>query len=384
MANKLRKWIESHPAPVLVGLAISAGSIASGATAYLSSRLHSSEKAEIQSKFLAEKSELQSKYTDQIKDLTSRLSSIERRVTSGSDKKYFDVQALQISSPEVRNLSSQYRGFDGGHFFINTPISDAWSYIETDELALAKNGLFKGLIELFEKMGGDNAISAPLHAWVSKPSGDSSFMLGGQEIRGKISSYVSIMKVNMALVSKKMSAMAGFLDNPKLKSSLADLSEIVSQIEEMRSGKASGDLTVRNDEKVSAKKGSEIEIFEKFYSGDTAGFVFVDSLVSMSMLSTQEPSISLSIHSAQKQLNVMYIDAELGFQNVKISNSTDQSCADGSSRVLKLRREIFFISYGTDGYVIKTEVPSCDGRSSSFNWVSQWLAGLKVVILRPS
>jgi hypothetical protein len=90
------------------------------------------------------------------------------------------------------------------------------------------------------------------------------------------------------------------------------------------------------------------------------------------------------IFSAQKQANVMYIDADLNMHRVKIEKSYGSDCKVTDEGEVHFNRELFFISYGNDGYIIRTEVPTCEGRSDAFNWITQWLAGLRITILNPT
>jgi hypothetical protein len=376
MPSSLKKWIESHPAAVLIGLGVSVAATASSVTAYLSGETHKAEKTELQAKFIADKNELQSKYTNEVRDLTTRLSSIERRAGSGSEKRYLDVQSFQISSPEVRSLPGQYTGYENGRFFVNAPISEIWSYVQTTEGQAIKSGPFKSEVEAMEKLAGAGAsamLGDTAHLWVSKSPADVSITVGAEVISGPMSSFIYVMKTDSTQIAKKMAAFRGMAGRvAKKPSDTAVIEKAVSEIETLRSQKSPSD----------ADSDTALAVtFEKLYAGDAAGLMFIDVLTSAFLPVLASPSISLSLHSAQKQLNVMYVDAELTFENTTISNSIDDSCRNGTGRTMRLRREVFFVSYGRDGYMIRIDVPSCDGRARAFDWISQWLAGLKIVIL---
>jgi hypothetical protein len=100
----------------------------SAVTAYLLERVNK-----------AEKIEATNKYNTQISDLTTRLSSIERRAGPNQEKRYFDVQSMQVSLAEVRNLPAQFKNFDNGAFFLNAPISQTWNYAVLSEGEVAKS-----------------------------------------------------------------------------------------------------------------------------------------------------------------------------------------------------------------------------------------------------
>jgi hypothetical protein len=57
-----------------------------------------------------------------------------------------------------------------------------------------------------------------------------------------------------------------------------------------------------------------------------------------------------------------------------------KTCKEGKGTTIIVRRELFFVSYGEGGYVIDVQVPTCDGRSKAFDWITQWLAGLRIAV----
>jgi hypothetical protein len=392
MPSRLKKWIETHPAAVLTGVTIAVAATASSVTAYLASQVYSAEKAQTQ----AEKTELQNKYNSQIIDLTSRLSSIQRRVGNNQEKEYFDVQSLQISAPEIKNLPAQYKNYDNGSFFVNLPISSTWRYMKTTEGEVFKLGPFKSGVERIEQIAGDNAkilMGSPVHAWTGPSTGEISFQLWGNQVDAPVTPYAYIMKIDAALISQRLRGLSAItsarFENQNSNATPSDLNNAISKIEQIRSDSSVSNsqpnlVPSESDSGASNRLKEEMASFERMYSGDTAGFVFIDALSVMQLQSISSPTMSFTLHSAQKQLNVMYIDAELVISNAKITKPFDEDCPNEAESNIHLRHEVFFISYGSEGYVIRTEVPSCDGRSKAFDWISRWLAGLKILILRPS
>ena len=75
----------------------------------------------------------------------------------------------------------------------------------------------------------------------------------------------------------------------------------------------------------------------------------------------------------------MYISADIAIGKANITKTYGTDCNVGQTEV-DLNRELFFISYGNEGYLIQTEVPTCNGRSGAFAWITQWLAGLRITI----
>ena len=362
MPSKLKKWIEDHPAAILLGVTISVGSAASTTTGYLTNQLHLAEKSEEKSKFISEKNEIETKYMAKIADLEGRLSSIERRVGSNQANKYFDIRTLQIPSSEIRNLPTAFKNYDNSSFFVNAPISGSWAYKSTTEGNVLKLGLFREGVEQLENQVSDKQrtklLGAPVHVWLTQPLADVSFEIDkDQRIQGVLTPHVLLMKVTAAQFFEKLSA----------------LDEIQSQSESNRKSDAQAG-------KISDFRRKDN--FEKLYLGDAAGFIFSDTLIRMLVQFGDIPNASVVIHSAQKQLNVMYIDAEIIINGVIIIKSYDDNCIIDTRPTVHLRREMFSISYGSNGYFIQTEVPTCDGRSKAFDWINQWLAGLRITALQ--
>jgi hypothetical protein len=150
-------------------------------------------------------------------------------------------------------------------------------------------------------------------------------------------------------------------------------------IDEIQRLKKEDDTDARKNDTPDANSATQ-KLFERLFDGDTAGLVFMDILYQNWQFGSVGPNVSFSILSAQKQLNVMYVDLEHRLSRTKIDKSYDDSCKEKSTPTIAVRREIFFVSYGGGGYLISTQVPTCDGRSKAFDWISQWLAGLKIAM----
>src|SRR6266545_405059 len=158
--SSVKEWLDTHPAALVLGIAVSVGSTASGITAYLITQINKAHEIEIANK-----------YNSQISDLTTRLSSIERRAGSGPEKKYLDVQSLQIALSEVKILPAQFKNYDKGSFFLNLPVSDAWNYSILTEGEIGKLGPLKSLVEQAYKVEGLQKVfdRNKAHVWYLNP-----------------------------------------------------------------------------------------------------------------------------------------------------------------------------------------------------------------------
>jgi hypothetical protein len=353
----LKKWLDSHPGPTVLGIAISVATTTAAITTYFADQLHKAETAQIESKRLVE-----------VSDLRTRLSSIERRAGSDQSKLYLDVQSMQVSPSEIRNLPSQFNSFDDGSFFLNAPISQDWSYDFMSYAEVAKLGVFKSLVDLSNNAALAKVLERKrIHVWYSKPAAEIKYAIDQGDLKlGTLTPYVKIQKVTQQDFAPTVTDVRS-----KAKK---DAGTAIAEIERLKEGDPGVERTVPTD--VNSRATG---IFENAFEDDRAGTVFMDTLVQNWLLPQIGPYISLNILSAQKQFNVMYADIALRLLRTNIEKSYDQTCKEGSSATVVIRREIFFVSYGRGGYLISSEVPTCDGRSKAFEWISEWLLGLKFV-----
>jgi hypothetical protein len=198
----------------------------------------------------------------------------------------------------------------------------------------------------------------------------------GELKSGTLTSHVKIQKVTRQEYAKNAADVADAARKNRSESK-KDIGTTIGEIERLKEESSDADA-----EKADASEANSRtrKLFEQLFEGDTAGVIFIDILVQNWQLAQLEPYISFSILSAQKQLNVMYADLEIRLSRTKVEKSYDETCKEGSSPTVVIRREIFFVSYGGGGYLISAEVPSCDGRSKAFDWISQWLAGLRIAV----
>jgi hypothetical protein len=340
----------------------------------------------------AEETRIENKYSNQIADLTARISHIERRAGQTKEKLYVDVESMQVSAEEVKHLPTQHTGYDDGSFFINIPISGAWKHSILSEEEIFKLGPLKSVIELAAQFQIFKDIVNVLtaHVWYSEPIANIRYEFGRKGSKsiqtGPLTPHVYIMKINRTELFKKQERVIGAMDGRDDPQESERVGDAITEIERLRAdidkrhGRSirKSPITGSFDDQVTTLR----ENFERLFDGDTAAYIFVDALVRWARLPIQSSSFSFKIYSAQKRLNVLYIDAEIRISDAIIDESFDPSCVKGSKTNVVIRREQFFVSYGSEGYILYTEVPTCEGRSRAFDWVSQWLAGVRIVVRR--
>jgi hypothetical protein len=363
----LKQWLDGHPASIVLGIAVSVATAASGFTGSLIDQLHKAEAVQVANHHQLE-----------ITDLNSRLSSIERRAGPDQPKRYLDVQSMQLAPTEIRNLPQIFASYDDGRFFLNSPISKSWSYGFMPYGEVGKLSLFRPMVEMvLEDRNIKAALDANIgHTWYSSPAAEARYALDTDDLKfsGPLVSHVRIQKVTRQSYSEAATMVAQSVreaSTSKHSNADATIDEIQRLTKEETAEKGNDTLDVNSTTQ---------KLFERLFDGDTAGLVFVDILFQNWQFGNIGPNVSFSILSAQKQLNVMYVDLELRLTRTEIIKSYDESCKEKSTPTISVRREIFFVSYGGGGYLISTQVPTCDGRSKAFDWISQWLSGLRLAM----
>jgi hypothetical protein len=371
----LKEWLDTHPLALVVGLAVSVGSAASGATAYLMGQVSAARQIAIETKYNQDKNEDKST----ISDLSSRLSQIERRAGPNNQKMYLDVTSLQIPPQEARNLPAEYKAFDNGQFFVKAPVSNSWNFSILNEPDTMKLGPFKAVVELVESTVPKEFFSLKSYVWWPEHPADVTFKFSGEPVTGTLGATVALTKVTKQQIVEKLAALGAF-QRKEQKTQEAQKKETGQALTEAVRVLSEVNADDKDDNKDKEANKELITTMEKLFDGDTAGFIFFDALASVFQMSLTNPNLSYSILSAQKHLNVMYLDLEISISDATIARSRDANCKNGDKTSVTLRREIFFVSYKEYGYLIKFEVPECDGRSTASDWVSQWFAGLKIVV----
>ena len=359
----LKKWLDNHPAQAVLGIAVSVATATAGITTYFTEQLHKTDKAQIERKHNIEMS-----------DLRTRLSSIERRAGPNQPKRYFDVVSMQMSSSEIRNLPTEFTSFDNGLFYLNTPSSQKWTYGLLSHSEFVKLGLFAPAFGLLNDSLRAIAEKQFGHTWSSNPAANVRYAFASDDLdwSGPLTSQIRIHKVTRQIFAESAARAAAMQNRPQSEAKKVD--STVNEIERLR----------KEEDAKANVEGTDIatyKLFEQLFDEDMAGLVFTDTLSQnflVSMIGPQKASFIIS--SAQKQANVMYLDLEIRLLRTKIEKSYDEFCRVGSSPTIVIRREFFFISYGPGGYLISIQVPTCDGRSKAFDWINEWLAGLRIAV----
>jgi hypothetical protein len=333
-----------------------------------------------------------------IADLTFRISSIERRIP-GAGPVYLDVSTISIGPETIKALSSKYRTFDGGDFYVAIPEMGKWSYVETTE--------FEFITSIYNFFGPDERAQlqklgdSKLHVW-----------RGNSEIKFKVQGdltftffpALTIQKITPELVRTRVAGMSKVLgaddDESDQGSSLKKkLGEVVDQLHKVvdqtvdngvkekavndEGNKEANNSVESTSEATAAKqvvqaaadKQKTLEKLSSAYSADSASFILFDFLASAAMQSMTFGA-EHKIYSAQKKGNVFYLQDRMTFRNARIYDGDKLS--EAGERNITIDQEVFFFGSGADGYLVKVFLPPVPDRADAFSWIKSWLSGLQI------
>lgn len=116
----------------------------------------------------------------------------------------------------------------------------------------------------------------------------------------------------------------------------------------------------------------ESELSELF-RGDLAAIMLSGLIAQTTMLPSVVPGSKAELRSIQKKGNVLYVQVIYTFADVNI-------IGDQANAAVTVEQEFFIVTNADAILLIKTQVPSVNGRSDAFHWVNQWLSGVRIPI----
>ena len=393
----LRGFLDDHPLPSLLGLGVSVATVIAGVmTYYTSQRLdaaetrHKAELIDLAAKYKTDLLEATGPLKGTIADLTFRISSIERRIP-GAGPVYLDVSTISAGPETIKALSSKYRTFDGGDFYVAIPEMGNWSYVETTELDFISS-IYSFLRTPdaraeFQKLG-----NAKLHLWRGKS--ETKFQVKTTSWGDIILTFppaLTVQKITAEFVRARLVGMRKLLEETSSSSSVKELAQAIDELhkesredkekavndEGNKQGIVGSTLEAADAERAVQAAAEKQELLEKLssaYSADSGSFILTDFLASATMQSMAFGA-EHRIHSAQKKGNVLYLQDRITFRNARIY---DGDKLEAGERNIVIDQEVFFFGSGADGYVLKVFLPPVPDRADAFSWIKSWLSGLQI------
>ena len=372
----IKKLIDSHPFFLIIGISLAVAGTTAAVVNYLSEKSVLIEKAQ---------------HEFEMSKIQERLVGIERKIGDGTD--FFDVSRLVISQDEIKRLGPEYRSLQEGGFFVTEPDMTGWTYSLTSEFDFAKMALSgdedfeESLASLARAMSAKN-----VHLWRNE-RGIKFHSPQSHEIEFNAFPYVVVQYIRIEDLKTLIAGVSQALDRTadyksideviqKIKSEIEDAKPLVQKLEEdeasrkarasTRSDFVSTSQQDNNVDSTAAKMEIESEL-DDLFRGDLATLFLSGFCQQFMMTSTIYPGAVSEIRALQKKANVIYLRAIVHFPNPVISDNT-------VAKELNYDMEFFVLTNADSVYVVKTMVPSADGRSAAFSWASAFLSGLRIPV----
>lgn len=373
---KFKDLVDSHPLPILVGVAFTVASTTAGVVTFVES-----------SKYEGEKIKIENEYRGDISNLKTKLASIERKI--GADEKtYFDVSQLIITPDRVKALDGAYKSANDGEFFYALPVGERWIYDVVSELEFAAlkldhHDLYPGMKKFQTELGEKN-----VHIWRNKQN----FTIiprakkGMENAAPKSVRFFPSVAVQYVRESDLKSAARAFVsdyeDESKFKKLTRQFDDLPKDVQTSTpvladSATSSSIPATSHDtanQHISGERQLEMEnSLNSLFRGDLAGLMLLGITSQAFQLTQLSEGVEVSLNSVQKKGNVLYMNISIKFTSANISELLKPTN-------ITVDQEIFIVTNTKGLYIVKVEVPTIDGRSDAYPWVGQFLSSIRIPI----
>lgn len=379
----LKQFVEAHPLPTLVAVAVATASTTAGVIGYVEG-----------TKWETYKSSFEAECRSDISKLKDNFTRIERKLGS-DDKTYFDVSQLTITPDRVKSLDQSYISGGDGLFFYTLPIGEVWKYQLVSEAELLSLKMDAGdadqsMSKLQTALGKKN-----VHLWRK----DQAYALVPKARNGlapalpmtlKFFPMVAVQTLSEGDIKQAIGGLKSiFEDESDLEKLSKELDQLLKDLKatlpEVEGPPASGNLQVAGPSSVetridgnaphpSADKQLELEEFlGNLFRGDMAATVLSGIVQQIVQFPQFFEGAESSLNSVQKKGNVLYMRMSMKFNDVQVVGFD-------KPQSLTLDRETFIVTNSKNLYIVQVEVPTLDGRSEAYPWVGQWLSSIRIPI----
>lgn len=281
-----------------------------------------------------------------IEDLTRRMSSIDRGV--GEKSSVFDLRERLVNPDKIRLLSTKLKYYPTNRFYVDENGLKKWEHRVSDEQKFNTRP-DSAAIHFLRKYGGGSEwiLLARIDMWYD-PDASQYFpleMIGSDKKR----------KTEAALLPCVMLSRVNYYESKAL------LDEVFA----LRSRLERDSVGIREKFSDSTKTELLREMFDPSISGAVIANHIDNGMQTARMLKNGE----YKVVSIQKVANAVYMRTQLTFDN---------TYGTRKGRIV-LDSEVFAMMADKDLIVISTYVPSVDGRSDSYAWITDWLNRLYIL-----
>jgi hypothetical protein len=386
-----KEFLDAHPLPTLVTTVLATTSATTGVVTYIDS-----------SNYKNETIRLELSHKEEVSSLKSLLASIERRVGIG-EKTFFDVSQLLVTFDQIKFLKSQYKSAENGLFYYVIPIGVDWKFEKISEAELIELKLgtwdeddilskFKKFIQNkniyiwrktdvitalpvaksgMEKLAPKSIVFFPMASVQAYDLNELGTLISDTK---NLFSDNEIINYAIKSLTKDITTENNTLRNCNLTKTTIGANFPEFKCIESKSVESKNLTEEKNSTTMEGEKKLEKEqILESLFRGDLAARMLL--MIISGSLRTSEvlADVDVKLNNIQKKGNVLYVQMSIIFNSI---NLLDQKVPTK----LIVDREIFLVNNSKMLYLVNVEVPSTDGRSDDYNWIGQWLSGIRLPI----
>jgi hypothetical protein len=350
----LKEFVDKHPLRILVATAVGASTATAKVVSYYGNQTYERTISE---------------FTAKNSQLLNKLVSIERKI-GDETKTYFDVSKLIIAKNEIKSIEKNYLNSRDGTFFYALPAGSNWTLQIVSESELI-NSKIKSLttdreLDIFLKELNQKNI----YLWKNdvffkfKPKLKPQMKLKMPEMYLNFFPMISVQIINNNDLNSQVLSLKKQLNNEKT-------------LELFDSKNNFGKYSNYTDTNTSEFQKSLNSDFEQTTVDPLRGEIVSSFLLSILAVSLSQKDIyagiDVQMNSIQKKRNVLY----LSFQTTY--NDIEEGLPNGAKKLI-VDREIFMVGGEDKLYLVTIEVPTIDGRSGAYSWVSEFLSSLRIPI----
>lgn len=390
----LDNFLNSNPIVLLISAGVGVATVVAGAMSYLTSEKiqdleiqHKTQMAELQEKNQADLLQATRPLQAKIEDLNFRMSSIERRLP-GAGPSYLDVSTISIGPETLKALSTRYTSYDNDGFFVAVPNGSNWNFSLTNELDLLRS-TYSFMNKLITDIPQYKiAAKAPVYLWESDSKVQIYAKADDDVVTFTFHPAIAVEHVDQALLKDRVKEFQDIDKTEARKGAASDkdiAAKVGTKLDNQKQGnpeQTSPNITIQAKQKTDKlivqadEKQDVVNYLEKMGSSDVTNFELFDTMLQFFVQNVTFPLYN-KIISLQKRGNVFYIQEQILFKNVDV---TIDSGERKHLQNVSVDEEIFFISRGEDGYLIKIFLPPVRDRADNFAWSKSWLTGLQIPI----
>lgn len=336
----LRAWVDKSPMVAAACIAISSAAVTFAVTGYSHSQSTEGLRRE------------NAVFSNQLKE---RLAGIERRVGTG-EQTFFDVSRLIIPASSIGSLGAAYRNIADGAVFVDVPADGDWRYSLTSESAMI-SAMFHGAVN--PQIANPLLLERNVHVWRQPNSITFSSTIG----RVTFFPMVMLQVVDNRRFESAFTRMAMGTEAPLFETSERATQRALDRLAHNDASAQQSTIQLRNT-------AEPERMLSNLFRGNIPTMLLLSTVQGNMALGAVIPNARSEIVAIEKRGNVIYVQSRMA-----IGGNSQSPSQDAPGVVVT---ETFIVTTPARTVLVRSIIPTRDGRSDAFQWVTRFLAGLRI------